>query len=150
MSTALNIDHHSPYDQDFYAWTQQQAQTLRTFRPLWMDWENTAEELESMGKRDRREVESRVGVILLHLLKWAYQPGKRTASWQSTILVQRKDLAKVLEQSPSLKSVAHGAVTSEWSDARRLAVIETGLPESAFPVTPVWDPAQVLADWWPE
>ena len=151
MSTALNLDlKNSFYDQDFYAWTLQQAEALRNYQPGWMDWENAAEELESMGKRDRREVESRVGVILMHLMKWKWQSGKRTSSWQSTIITQRKDLAKVLEQSPSLKQVALDSVTSEWGDARRLASVETGLPESAFPETPEWDFAKVLADWWPE
>lgn len=71
MSTALNLDlQNRSYDQDFYVWTVEQADLLRRRKPDWMDWENAAEELESMGKRDRREVESRVGVILLHLVNY--------------------------------------------------------------------------------
>ena len=152
MSTALKLElPNSFYDHDFYAWTQAQAEALRSYQPSWMDWENAAEELESMGKRDRREVESRVGVILMHLVKWQWQPEKRTHSWQSTIITQRKELAKILEQSPSLRQVAHDAATGEWKDARRLASVETGLPESAFPENHGWDfNTKILADWWPE
>lgn len=151
MSKALNPEIKGDrYEQDFYAWTIEQARILRDIQPTWMDWKNVSEELESMGNRDHREVESLVSVILTNLMKLKWQPEKRTSGWQSTIIVQRKELAKVLEQSPSLKSVALNAVSGEWDDARRLAAVETGQSVSFFPDTPVWDPKKVLGDWWPD
>ncbi|MHB1669902.1 DUF29 domain-containing protein [Thiomonas sp.] len=141
----------SLYNQDFHAWTQEQAAALRHYQPAWMDWENAADELESMGKWDRREVERRIGVILMHLMKWGWQSEKRSSGWRSTIVIQRKDLAKILEQSPSLRQCAIEAIAKEWQDARRIASIETGLPIARFPRDPSWGlDAQVLADWWPE
>jgi hypothetical protein len=139
------------YEQDFFAWTMAQAAALRHNRPEGVDWENAAEELESMGKRDRRELESRLRGLLMHLMKWVWQPEKRGASWEATIVEQRKEILKIFIQSPSLKGHAEQVLTEEWRDARRLASIETGLPLSEFLDACPWDTnRQVLADWWPE
>ena len=85
------------YDQDFYAWTQQQAVLLRA-KGVWreLDYGNLAEELESLGKRDRRELERRLEVLVMHLLKWCYQPERRerSRSWRSSIREQRRRLAR--------------------------------------------------------
>ena len=73
------------YQEDFFAWTQEQAQILRSRGTLGLDWDNLAEEIDSMGRRDRRELESRLRLILHHLLKWQAQPGLRGRGWQSTL-----------------------------------------------------------------
>ena len=68
-----------------------------------LDWENLAEEIKSMGGRDRRELESRLAVVLLHLLKWQEQPALRGSSWRKTLRTQRREIRKLLQQSPSLR-----------------------------------------------
>ena len=83
------------YEGDFYAWTQQQAEMLRARAPRGLDWENLAEEIESMGRRDRREVERRLRVILHHLLKWRVQPELRGPSWRRTLREQRRQIEKL-------------------------------------------------------
>jgi Domain of unknown function DUF29 len=73
------------YEEDFFAWTQEQAELLRAREQRGLDWDNLAEEIDSMGRRERRELESRLRLILHHLLKWQAQPGLRGRSWQSTL-----------------------------------------------------------------
>ncbi|MHB1530855.1 DUF29 domain-containing protein [Acidithiobacillus sp.] len=152
MATARQLGHPpSLYDQDLYVWTMEQADILRRRKPDWMDWENIAEELESMGKRDRRELISRLAVLLVHLAKWRWQPEKRSQSWKNTVKEQRKQIALVLKDSPSLTSFMRYSFQDAWQDAVRDAAEETGLPLSSFPETCPWDTdKEVLADWWPE
>jgi hypothetical protein len=120
------------YEQDFYAWSFAQARALRERRTAVLDWENLAEEIESLGRSDRREVRSRLRVILLHLLKWHYQGEHRSISWQSSIRTQRDDLEAVLKDSPSLRPQVPGLVAEAYSRARRDAGDEMGLmPEAA-------------------
>ncbi|MHB8247855.1 MAG: DUF29 domain-containing protein [Acidithiobacillus sp.] len=153
MATAQQLARPGPglYDQDFYVWTMEQADLLRCHKPDWMDWENVAEELESMGKRDRRELVSRLILIFMHLAKWQWQPEKRSPSWRSTINEQRLQLTLSLNDSPSLKSFLGYSVQESWGRAVKSAADETGLPVSTFPESCPWDiDKQVLADWWPE
>src|SRR5215472_16561668 len=91
------------YDRDFFEWTQCNAALLRAGRFDHADIEHIAEELEGMGKRDQRELESRLQVLLMHLLKWKYQPAKRSSSWEGTIDTQRDEIGRLLRQAPSLK-----------------------------------------------
>src|SRR5713226_718431 len=93
----------SLYDQDFAVWTSETARLLRAGRFDEVDIEHVAEEIEDMGKRDKRELHSRLTVLLLHLLKWKWQPEKQTRGWQSTLLTQRAELGRLLEDSPSLR-----------------------------------------------
>src|SRR5947208_12657968 len=92
------------YDKDFAEWTRHNAELLRSGRVTEADLEHIAEEIEDMGKRERRELLSRLTVLIVHMLKWNVQPDRRSRSWEGTIRVQRKDLAKLLSQNPSLKS----------------------------------------------
>src|SRR5215510_1676844 len=94
------------YDHDFYAWTQEQAALLRAKKSRELDYPNLAEELEALGKRDRRELEHRLEVLVMHLLKWRYQSERRERSrgWRSTIREQRRRLARLLQDSPSLRA----------------------------------------------
>jgi Domain of unknown function DUF29 len=141
------------YDQDFYAWTQEQAILLRAKKWRELDYGNLAEELEALGKRDRRELERRLEVLVMHLLKWCYQPERRERSrgWRSTILEQRRRLTRLLQDSPSLRSEVPAFLDDGYPHAREKALDETRLPPEALPPTCPWAAVQVLDDeFWPE
>src|SRR5579863_9887806 len=91
------------YDDDFFAWTEEQARLLRAGKFSHLDIENIAEELESMGRSDKREIESRLVVLMAHLLKWQVQIGFRSQSWSATIREQRERIEDLLVESPSLR-----------------------------------------------
>src|SRR5262245_23560214 len=93
----------SLYDTDFYAWTKQVASQLRRRRIDEVDVDHAAEEIEDMGKRDARELDSRMLILLVHLLKWQLQAEERSRSWRATIRTQRRDLGALLRMSPSLR-----------------------------------------------
>jgi len=134
------------YDEDFYAWTQEQARLLRAGAFSEVDASNLAEEIEDMGKSNRRELGSRLAVLLMHLLKWQFQPNRRSPGWAATIAEQRDEIAEVLSDSPSLRSVVGDKLTTIYARARRKAVSETGLPEKAFPEECPFKPEQILAE----
>src|SRR6266849_1972761 len=90
------------YEQDFYAWTQTTAALIRAGKWYDLDWEALAEEVESLGKSQHRELGSRLDVLVMHLLKWRYQPSEHSRSWRSTIRTQRRELRRLLQQNPSL------------------------------------------------
>jgi len=133
------------YADDFYAWTQQQADALRRQARHdagnEIDWENLAEEIESLGKRDRREVRSRLALILQHLLKWKYQPERQSRDWRNSIRTQRRDLSYVIEDSPSLRPYQAEILTEAYADGRREALEETGI---RMPEDCPWTIEQVL------
>jgi hypothetical protein len=138
------------YEQDFFAWSRQQAELLRTGKLAQADIEHIAEEIDSMGRTEKRELISRLSVLLLHLLKWRYQPDKRGPSWEASIRVQRNRLADHLDDNPSLKPLLPQALASAYRDAALEAVAETGLPGATFPATCPWTVEQVLdAGFWP-
>jgi hypothetical protein len=138
------------YDQDFYAWANEQAALLRAGKLTQADIEHIAEEIESMGKTEKRELVSRLAVLLLHLLKWQFQPGRRGVSWEATISVQRDDLADHLNDNPSLKSQLPEAVASAYRKALLTAHGETNLPKTTFPTLCPWSFEQIMAeDFWP-
>jgi hypothetical protein len=138
------------YDQDFYAWANEQAGLLRAGRLFEADIAHIAEEIESMGKTEKRELVSRLHVLLRHLLKWQYQPDARGASWQATIRVQRRDLARHMKDNPSLRSKLPEAILDAYGDAVIEAGAETGLAESMFPEACPWSFDQMMAeDFWP-
>lgn len=138
------------YDTDFYAWTQRQAALLRAEEFSEVDWNNLIEEIETLGRSDKRELDSRLEVLLMHLLKWRYQTGKRGKSWRITIDEQRRRLEKLLKESPSLHAQLATFVAEAYPGAIRAATVETGLPADTFPLECPWTPAQVLdEDFWP-
>lgn len=139
------------YDTDFYAWANEQAALLRAGKLSAADIEHIAEEIESMGRSEKRELVNRLTVLLLHLLKWRFQPGRRSASWEATITVQRDDLADHLRDNPSLKAKLDEAVSDAYRKAAILAAGETGLPKATFPAACPWTFTDLLnADFWPE
>lgn len=135
---------HSHYDQDFYTWTQTQAQALRAKDWAALDVEHLAEEIESLGKRDQRAVESYLEVILLHLLKWSYQPVRRSPSWRTSLRHSRRRLWRILAQSPRLHQHATAYLATAYRRARQDAVEETGLPLAIFPEVCPWSLEQAL------
>jgi len=139
------------YDHDFYTWTQEQAAALRARHIHDLDIEHLAEEVEALGKRDRRAVESYLEVILLHWLKWVYQSGRRRPSWRTSVRNARSRLARILEDSESLRQAASERLVMIYRRARHGAAEETGLPLATFPEVCPWPVEQVLdEDWWPD
>jgi hypothetical protein len=141
----------SLHDSDFYAWSLEQAALLRAGRVGEADLAAIAEEIESMGKTEKRELVSRLTVLLLHLLKWERQPAGRGNSWRLSIANARDEIADLLADNPSLKSVLDEVIASAYRYARRKAAIETDMAEEAFPAQCPWSFAQVMdAGFWPE
>ena len=135
---------HVGYEKDLVAWTEETAQLLRERRFDEIDIENLAEEVQAMAGRDRRELQSRVAVVLVHLLKWKCQPNQRSGGWQSTMRTQRRDLRYLLEQSPSLKREVAAAVKEAYPDAMDDTAEETGLSVKTFPSECPFSPEQIL------
>ncbi len=139
------------YDDDFYAWTQHQAAVLREGAYHELDAENLAEEIESLGRRDRRELGSRLQVLVMHLIKWAYQPEGRGPSWRRTIRTQRLEIEDVLADSPSLRPRVPALMAQRYRRCIQDAAEETGLAETAFPRVCPWTVEEVLdQSFWPE
>jgi hypothetical protein len=123
----------SKYETDFYGWAVEQADLLRTRRLKEADLDNIAEEIESMGRSEKRELVNCLAVLLAHLLKWQFQPGLRSTSWRLTIIEQRKHLAHHVQDNPSLNPMLPEAIETAYDYARLAAQRETGLPASVFP-----------------
>jgi hypothetical protein len=144
MATSLTMRVH--YEDDLHAWSLEQAALLRARRTEGLDWDHLAEELEAMAGSDQRELESRLCLILLHLLKWQIQPELRGASWRKTLRTQRREIRKLLNQSPSLRRQVPGLVLEAYPDAVKDAVDETGLPIGRFPQDCPYAADDVLAE----
>jgi len=121
------------YQTDFYSWTQQQAALLKARQFNELDFDNLIEEIESMGASERKELDSRLIELLLHLLKWQYQPKRKGSSWEVSIAKQRVGIRKVLRDNPSLKYQLEQRVIDCYPDAKSYATIETKLSKSRFP-----------------
>ena|SRR5699024_3011574 len=122
-------------NEDYYAWTQETVEKLRQGKLAEVNMEALIEELEEMASSDRNEVENRLIVLLMHLLKWQYQPERRSRSWQLTIKEQRQRIARRLMKSPSLKPKLKETIQEVYSSAVTIAARETDLDEDTFPAT---------------
>jgi hypothetical protein len=141
----------SLHDSDFYAWSLEQAALLRAGRVGDADLAEIAEEIESMGKTEKRELVSRLTVLLLDLLKWERQPAGRGNSRRLPIANARDEIADLLDDNPSLKTVLDEVTASAYRYARRKAAIETEMLEETFPPQCPWSFAQAIdAGFWPE
>lgn len=139
------------YETDFYTWTQQQAAFLKSGQFSEIDLENLIEEVESMGRSEKRELESRLTVLLQHLLKWQYQPTRRGRSWELTIKGQRMNFIKVLNENPGLKPSLNQCLTDAYQFAIVEASKETGLDEKTFPSVCPWELKEITKpDFYPE
>ncbi|WP_213462767.1 DUF29 domain-containing protein [Thiocapsa sp.] len=129
------------YESDYSAWAQRHAELLRAGRYAELDLEHLVEELSDMSKSERRELESRLLILLAHLLKWEYQYQLLSErwrefkgdSWRATIIEQRIRLTKLLKQSPGLKALLGETIADVYGDAVQLASDETALPPETFP-----------------
>jgi hypothetical protein len=133
------------YEADETAWLDATADLVRAGRFDQLDAANLAEYLTDMAQRDRREVLSRLVVLLAHLLKWEFQPDRRSGSWQGTILEQQRELRQLLE-SGSLHNHAVAVFAGAYVDARKEAAAETGSARDLFPQECPWDLETALAD----
>ncbi|WP_250122723.1 DUF29 domain-containing protein [Chroococcidiopsis sp. CCMEE 29] len=121
------------YEQDYYLWLEQTAKQLALGRWNEVDVTNLVEEINDMGKSERRALESNLTVILLHLLKYKYQPTHRSNSWLASILEHRLRIKKQLKESPSLRPYLEKVFSECYSDAVLRAEVETGLTLTTFP-----------------
>jgi hypothetical protein len=146
------------YDTDLALWAAEQARALRdagragTNLPI--DWENVAEEIESLGKSQGRELASRIRTILVHLLKLQTSPAADPrAGWRETIVAQRSEVEAVLEDSPSLRQTVGQVIEKELPAARRqvsIALADHGEAPGVDPGRLDYTEAQVLGDWFPD
>ncbi|MFB2837078.1 DUF29 domain-containing protein [Floridanema evergladense] len=129
----MNLPLIDLYETDFYGWTQKQVELLRQNQLDLLDIKNLIEEIESLGKQQQQELVSRLEILLGHLLKWQYQPNKRSSSWLKTIREQRRKIKDIIEKNPSLKPFFNEATNKAYLLGLDLAVDETGLQIKTFP-----------------
>ncbi len=134
------------YDQDFAAWAFETAHLIRERRFEEIDAENLAEEVEGIGKSQRRQLDNRLAVIISHLLKWKFQPAKRSRRWESTTFTQRIKLRRLLKDSPSLRPRSSDSIREIYDDVVRITSIETGLAIRDFPAECPFSLEQILDD----
>ena len=134
------------YDGDTAGWAKHQAALLRAGRFTELDIENVADEIESVGKSEQRELTSRLTVLITHLLKWQFQPSRRGSSWQDTISTQRVQITRHMKRNPSLKAKLDEAVQEGHGDARLVARAETGLEPEIFPSECPYTWVQIMDD----
>jgi hypothetical protein len=141
------------YNQDFYTWAMTTAELMRQKKWHEIDWEAVIEEIEGLARRDKRELASRLELLVMHLLKWCAQPQGRQLghSWRDTIQEQRSQIELLLDDSPSLRREVDVLLTNRYRKARERALDQTGIPDTEVPRTCPWNSAQILADdFWPE
>jgi hypothetical protein len=150
MNNFLLMKQLTPYEADYAQWCAEQGALLREGRLSELDRENLAEEVESLGRTDRREIRSRMEVLIAHLLKWEFQPGRRSHSWQSSISEQRVWIGSIIKDSPSLRRYPSQIFDEAYKHALLVAVSETGLRKSHFPGDPPFTAKQALDErFWP-
>jgi hypothetical protein len=132
------------YETDFVSWTEQTAQLIRAAQFGQVDWEAVVEEIESLGRSDRRELKSRLEVLLQHLLKWQYQSNLRSGSWRNTIDEQRNRIEDLLQESPSLNPYLEDVLAECYRRGRKAASNETELSVNTFPVECPYTITQIL------
>ncbi len=132
------------YDRDYYLWLSTTSKLLRQGNLQGLDITNLAEEIEDMGRSEKRSIESNLRVLLMHLLKYKYQPEKRSSSWKSTIREHRNRLQTLLEESPSLNRYLDEVFNKCYQKARELASDETEMRIDRFPETSPFTQEEIL------
>lgn len=151
LNTPLEQTNASLYEADFYAWTQRQVELLRLEEFSEVDWHHLIEEIETLGRSEKHEIKNRLVVLIMHLLKWQYQPARRPRSWRMTIATQRVDLADLLADNPSLRKQLAEFVAAAYPSAVKKAVIETGLSKTVLPAACPYTAAQIMnEEFWPD
>jgi len=147
----MNTTTASLYELDFYRWIQHQVETLRGRKFSELDLENLIEEMEAVGRSEKRSLIGSLSLVLMHLIKWQYQPDLRSKSWMFTIRNQRDEVIAILEDSPSLKSFVETAIERAWKKALIEAEKETGIENERFPPTCPWTFDEFMNDnFWPD
>ena len=121
------------YELDFVAWAEEQARLLRAREYKALDIQNIAEEIESLGRSDKREIVNRMIVLIVHLLKCQYQPELRSKSWLATIDEQRFRINSLIEESPLLRSGLKAMTNKAYAVARKNAAREMDRPSETLP-----------------
>lgn len=142
------------YQTDYATWAQRNAELLREHRFDEIDIEHLLEELSDMSKSDRRELRSRLLVLLAHLLKWEYQYHRLSErwrefkgdSWRVTIIEQRDRIQKRLKKTPGLQPILVATITEAYADAVELASKESQLPPATFPEACPYSASRILDD----
>ena len=133
------------YEQDFHAWSQEQARKVRE-GSLDIDREHIAEELESLGKSQQSELRRHFELYLMHRLKWEYQPERRSRSWTLTMNEQHRRAVELVRENPSLKPLVRRLFADAYIGGRVLALAETGIEKDEIPTTSTFD----VSDCFPE
>ena len=144
------------YDTDFYGWTQQQSQALRAAAkalpstPESLDWENLADEIDSLGREQAAKLRSSLRLVLTDLLTWTQKPRLPTAGWRSSIGRERGQIRQYLQDNPSLTARLEELLPGAYEDARKGAADATGVPVRTFKPTSPFTVEQVLdEEFWP-
>lgn len=143
MKTELEANQYSLYETDYLRWIETTMEKLRVQDYSNIDWENLIEEIEDMGRNERRSLESNL-VVLTHLLKWQYQPEFSSGSWKGSIAEHRRRIRKALKESPSLEPYLEKVFVECYSDAVEQAIAETELPVETFPQSCPYTSTEVL------
>ena len=134
------------YETDYLQWIETTVEKLHSRDYANMDWDNLIEEIEDMGRNERRSLESNLIVVLLHLLKWQYQPERRSGSWEGSIIEHRRRIKKALKESPSLQPYLESIFAESYVEAVKQAKAETGLPLEMFPLQCPYESVAVVDD----
>lgn len=140
----MSLNDSSLYDSDFLIWINTQVELLQKGQFDQLDLGHLVEEIADMGKSVRRELRHRLELLLQHLLKCQFQPGRRSGSWIRTLAEQRHGISDLLRDAPSLRHVLGDDIAEAYPRAIRLAAAETRLPGKTFPITCPWTTEQIL------
>ena len=144
MTTELDANRKNLYEADYLKWIETTVEKLRVRDYSSVDWENLIEEIEDMGRSERKSLKSNLIIVLTHLLKWQYQPEFRSGSWKGSIVEHRRRIRDALKDSPSLKPYLQEVFAECYLDAVELASAETELPVETFPGECPYTAAEVL------
>lgn len=132
--SSLKAHSQTLYDTDYLQWIETTVEKLQSYDYANVDWENLIEEIADMGRSERRSLKSNLIVNLVHLLKWQFQPEKRSGSWEGSIIEHRRPVKEALDDSPSLKSYLEKILAECYAQAVKQAKAETGLSVESFPL----------------
>ncbi|MEA5623459.1 DUF29 domain-containing protein [Nostoc sp. UHCC 0251] len=144
--SSLKAHSQTLYDTDYLQWIETTVEKLQSHDYANVDWENLIEEIADMGRSERRSLKSNLIVILVHLLKWQFQPEKRSGSWEGSIIEHRRRIKEALDDSPSLKSYLESVFIECYAQAVKQAKAETGLSMESFPLNCPYQLPEVTDD----
>ena len=143
---SLKADCQTLYETDYLQWIETTVEKLRIQDHATVDWDNLIEEIEDMGRNERRSLKSNLIVVLVHLLKWQYQPENRSGSWEGSIIEHRRRIMEALNDSPSLKPYLDNIFPESYTQAVKQAKAETRLPLETFPEKCPYELMEVMND----